>query len=105
MFEEMTTIDILNNLKCIKLPKQLRVFVLKTRSDLESTGVVGLAAVLKIRNIATRYQKKIIELQDSRDRARRTNSLKKVGMNRDDLEVQMAIRQAKKEKMSSDVGF
>lgn len=105
MFEELTIGQILRDFKSIKLRIDLRRYIDRMRLVFEATGDLPAAEKVKIRKMSVQYSRQMAELQDSRQRARRTNGLKAMGISAAEAGRRVEQRQAEKNRNSTDVGF
>ena len=105
MFEELTIRQILRDFKSIKLRKDLRRYIDLMRSLLEMTGDIPAIEKVKVRKMSVRYTRQMSELYDSRQRAKRTNGLKAMGISTQEAERRVEQRQAEKIRNYTDVGF
>lgn len=105
MFEEMTVGQILRDLRSIKVPKDIRKFIDKTRDYFESKGNVPDEARVRLRRLCVRYKTQMKELHAARARARKTNGLRALGVSKAEAERRIQMRKAAIEARARDVGF
>lgn len=105
MFEELTIGQMLKDLRSVKLRKELRGYVDRMRTVLEATGSLPAFEKVKIRRMCTIYSKQLVELHESRQRAKRTNGLRAMGITRQEAERRVEKRRADEVRNKMDVGF
>jgi len=105
MFEEMEVGEILRDLRSIKVPPKTREFIDRARDYLEKNGGLSVDVQMKVRRICQRYRVQMKELHASRERARRTNGLKRMGITRAEAEMRVEQRRKEQELLRQDVGF
>lgn len=105
MFEQMEIGEILRDLRSIKVTPKTREYINNARNYFESNGAIPVSTQMKLRSICKRYRSQMKELHESRERARRTNGLKKLGMTRSEADRIARERKKERENLRQDVGF
>jgi len=105
MFETMTVGEILRDLRSIKVPPKTRDFIDRTRTYFQSEGNLPTETQMKLRRVCNRYKRQMKELSEARDRARKTNGLRAMGLSRDSAAKLVEERRAREAEMKRDVGF
>jgi hypothetical protein len=95
---------LLDELKCIKLPKDSRVFINEASLQF-SNGNLSTNIVLKIQAIARRYKDSLEELRLAREKAKRSIWKKDNGVTEGELAQIVNARRAKVETEKSDLGI
>ena len=95
----------LRDLRSVKMRPRERADVDRLRARFQQTGAVSSNDERWLHDACRRYAKQIQELHEARDRARRTNSLRYLGLTRleaerREIERDMAVRDA-----NNDLGF
>ena len=105
MFEDMTIGEILKDFRSIKVSKNTRKFIDDSRMIFEDNGSLPVKLEMKLRQLFGKYNIQIKELYLARERARRTNGLKSLCINKTEYERRIKIREAMVEAKNNDVGF
>lgn len=105
MFEDIDIVQMLSDLLCVKLPKQIRQYLFFIKNNIGNDGFIEYKDQDRIRDISIRYRKNLKELYAARERAKITNGLRSMGMSRSEFKSRVSDR-IENEKMNKlDVGF
>lgn len=80
MFESVDIGEMLDDLRSVKLKPDQRLYVDNARRRIQANGDIPTSVKSKIRKLCSSYSVQIKELKKSRERARRTNYLRKNGV-------------------------
>ncbi len=105
MFEELTIGQLLKDLRSVKLRKELRGYVDRMRAVFEAKGDLPALEKVKIRRMCTQYSRQLLELHESRQRAKRTNGLRAMGLTVQEADRRVEKRRADEIRSRMDVGF
>lgn len=101
----MTVDEMLRDLRSVKMRPTERDHVQMLRERFQALGAITTTDERWLREACRRYGMQLRLLHESRERARRTNALRSMGMTRDDLETRAAARQQQIERELNDLGF
>ncbi len=97
--------ELLEEFRAIKLPKDVRAFVDNARDMLQECGDLPLGIKSELRAIAKRYGRQLRMLRESREKARRTVSMKKLGISQRRANELAENRRRAVEAQKNDLGF
>lgn len=97
--------ELLDDLRSVKLPSNTRAFVDRCRDSIQSNGDIPLDDKRKIREIGRRYSVQLNALHAARERARRTNSLKRMGITQEQANEMIANRRKAEDDARMDTGL
>jgi len=97
--------EMLRNLRSVKMRPRERADVDRLRARFQQTGVVSPNDERWLHDACRRYAKQIHELHEARDRARRTNSLRYLGLTRLAAERLAEERERAVQDAHNDLGF
>lgn len=95
---------LLDELKCIKLPKDSRAFVNEASLQF-SSGNLSMDIVLRIQAVARRYKDLLVELRLSRERAKKSLWKKNNGVSDEKMNLLVKARREKEEAEKADLGI
>lgn len=97
--------ELLDDLRSVKLPSNTRAFVDRCRDSIQSNGDIPLDDKRKIREIGRRYSVQLNELHAARERAKRTNGLRRLGITNKQAQEMIAIRRKAEADARLDTGL
>lgn len=101
----MDIAELLKDFRSIKLPERKRNWITGLTNHLQTHGAIPTVEASKLRVLAKRYSKQFKELHASRERALRSNALRKMGMTKTEEAARIEKRKKEQEEMSADLGF
>ncbi len=101
----MSIADVLKDLRSIKMGAVTRAFVDSCRGTFANTGGLTAKDRSKLRDLCKRFSKQMKELHESRERAKRTNGRRAMGLTLNQVEKLQKNRREEKEASLSDFGF
>lgn len=96
---------LLEEFRAIKLPKNERAFVDNARRSLQQNGDLMLAIKKELRLLARRYVRQLKALRIAREKAKKTVSLKKLGISSSEAARRVKARQQEEKENKNDFGF
>lgn len=104
-FSNIELIDLMNGLRSIKLREIERQYVLDSIRLLSDNGDLSISRKIKIREIGNRYSVALKKLYKAREKAKKTNNLKRLGISVTRSNELVAHRRAEIEKRRIDRGI
>ena len=102
---DLTVPELLHDFRSIKLSKAQRAWVDRLWYHFETHGSIPNREKFALVRLSKKYSKQFAELHASRDRARRTNALRKMGVSREEFKDMQEERKRKNDADASDLGF
>ena len=101
----MSIADILRDLRSIKMGKVTRSYVDSCHGTFANAGCLSATDRGKLRDLCKRFSKQMKELHVSRERAKRTNGRRAMGLTLNQVEKLQKNRREEKESSLADFGF
>ncbi|MFA4971197.1 MAG: hypothetical protein WC683_01200 [bacterium] len=95
----------LRDLRSVKLRPADRARVDAVRSQFQSAGTLATSDYRWLHALCRRYSAQLGELRASRERATRSNALRRMGITRAEADRRMAARDAAEQAALNDLGF
>ena len=101
----VTVYEMLRDLRSVKIRPKERERVDGLREQFQTNGTLPFASVQWLREVCRRYGQQLNELHASRDRARRTNALRNLGITRASAAAAAQARAQDLRAENNDLGF
>lgn len=101
----MTVDEMLRNLRSVKMRPSERARVNAMRVRFEGGADIVMKDREWLADACKRYRRQLDELEAARERARRTNGLRALGMTQAEARARAAAREAQQQAAHDDLGF